>query len=139
MVEKRNVLAVLFAFIAGVLLIISGEQGPTGTYTLILEKLSMFIEDPLLLNIARVVGLILTILSSLGGFAVLIGGYLIFKKKMFFGKLLIALGAGFGIVSLLFLVATLIRTQEIAVVIARHTIFGWAGITLSLLARAIAK
>ena len=39
MIDKRNLLAASFAFVAGVLLIVSGEHGPTGTYALILEKL----------------------------------------------------------------------------------------------------
>jgi len=139
LLDKRNFLAALIAFVAGVLLIISGEQGPHGTYSLIIQKLSILVEDQLILTIAKVIALILITISSLGGFAVLIGGYLIIKRNVFFGKILIGLGAGFGIISFLFLIATLIGTQELAAVIARHTLMEWTGITLSVIARALAK
>lgn len=139
MIKRRNLFAVLMAIVAGFLLIISGEQGPPGIYNLIIEKLSILIDDQVILNIARAIGTVLVIISSLGGFAVLIGGILILKDHIFFGKILIALGAGFGIINFLFLAITLIRTQELATVIARHSIFGWLGISFSLIARTIAK
>lgn len=139
MLNKRNLLAVVLAFVAGFFLIISGEQGPSGTYSLIIEKLSILINDQVILNIARAIGTILIIISSLGGFAVIIGGLFIYKEKLFFGKTLIALGTGFGIINFLFLAITLITTQELALVIARYSIFGWLGITFSLIARTTAK
>lgn len=139
MLNRKNILATALAIVAGSLLIISGEKGPPGIYNLIIEKLKILIDDQFILSIANTIGTILIIISSLGGFAVITGGLLISKEKVFFGKILIALGAGFGIINFLFLAITLIRTQELALVIAKHSIFGWLGITLSLISRTIAK
>ena len=91
---RINLLACVLSLLAGVLLIVSGTQGPIGIFLLILERLPLFIKDALIQTIVAAIALFLTILSSLGGFTVLLGGYLLYKNHVGTGKLLIGLGAG---------------------------------------------
>lgn len=98
----------------------------------------MFIKDPAILSIVAATALILLILSSLGGLAVVIGGYLVYKKHVSTGKLMISLGGGAGIPWLLLLL-TVISTQEPSAVIAQHSLTSWIGIAVVFIARTIAK
>jgi len=138
-VTARNKLSAFLAIVAGFLLVISGEQGPNGTYRLIIENLTFALKNQLVVQLIQLLGLIFVAISFLGGFAVILGGYLILKNKTLSGKLLIAVGTGFGIVSLVLLLLSLYQTQDLVSVLTRHTLIEWAGITLSFVARFIAK
>ena len=135
---KASLLSFILSIPGGILLIISGTSGPIGIFLTILEKLPQFINDPLILNITAIVTLFLIILSSLGGFTVILGGYLIYKNHKGTGKMLLGLGAGVGVPWLLFILFTIMVTQEVTSIIAQHSIVGWIGITLSFIARSIA-
>jgi len=136
---RINLLACVLSLLAGVLLIVSGTQGPIGIFLLILEQLPLFIKDALIQTIVAAIALFLTILSSLGGFTVILGGYLLYKNHVGTGKLLIGLGAGVGIPWLLFMLFTVAITQQITAVTAQHSILGWVGIILAFIARSIAR
>jgi len=135
----RNLIAVILAILAGILLIVSGTRGPVGIFEIVLQKLSQFTNDATILLIASTIALILIVLSSVGGFIVIIGGYLIFMNHIKTGKLAISMGAGIGIPWLIFIIATIIITGEPQVIITQHSILGWTGIILALIARIIAK
>jgi hypothetical protein len=136
---KIRQLAFVISIIGGILLIVSGTQGPIGIFLIILEKINLLTQDQLILNVAGAVGLFLVILSSLGGFTVILGGYMINKSHKGTGKMLIGLGAGVGIPWLLFIIFTIAVTQEVTTVIAQHSIEGWTGIILSFIARSLAR
>lgn len=136
---KQNLIALILSITAGLLLIISGTSGPIGIYLTILEKLPLFTQNALILSIVSIVALMLIILSSLGGFAVILGGYFIYRNHIGMGKITIGLGAGVGIPWLLFILFTLMKAQEVSAVIAQYSLIGWTGIILSFIARSIAK
>lgn len=136
---KTQQLAFLLSIVGGALLIVSGTRGPIGILVIILEKINLITQDPLILTVAGIVALFLVILSSLGGFVVILGGYMIYKNHKGTGKMLIGLGAGVGIPWLLFILFTIAFTQEITTVIAQHSVEGWIGIALSFIARSIAR
>ncbi|WGM90356.1 MAG: hypothetical protein IAX21_01460 [Candidatus Bathyarchaeota archaeon] len=139
MVNARNKVAAFLAIVAGTLLIISGQKGPTGTYDLIIENLTLMTQNQLIIQIIQLVELIFITITVLGGFIVILGGYLLIKNKTRSAKLLIALGTGFGIISLIFLMLTLFQTQDLMTTLSRHTLLEWIAITLSFTARFIAK
>ena len=136
---KINSLAFVLSIVGGILLIVSGTRGPIGIFLIILEKLPQFIKDALILTITAGIVLSLIILSSLGGFTVIFGGYMVYKEHIGTGKLLIGLGAGVGIPWLLYILFATAVTQDATAVIAQHSIVGWAGILLSFIARSIAR
>jgi hypothetical protein len=139
MLFKTNSLGFVLSIIGGTLLIVSGTRGPIGIFMIILQKLPLFIKDALVLAITTAAALILVVISSLGGFTVILGGYLIYKKHVGTGKLLIGLGAGVGIPWLLYILFTIMATQEVTAIIAQHSIVGWTGIIISFIARIIAR
>ena len=136
---KTNLLVFGLSILGGGLLLVSGTRGPVGIFLTILETLHLFIKDALVQTIAAVVALFLIILSSLGGFTVIFGGYLVYKNHVGTGKLLIGLGAGVGIPWLLFILFTVAMTQQVTAVAAQHSILGWVGIILAFIARSITR
>jgi hypothetical protein len=135
----RNSIAFVVSILAGFFLIVSGTRGPIGIYELILPQLPLFTGNALILTVAALVLLFLIIMSSLGGFVVIIGGYLIHRNHVLTGKLTIGLGAGVGIPWLLFILLTVAVTQDFTSVIAQHSLVGWTGIILSFIARYMGK
>lgn len=136
---KTNLLTFALSILGGILLIVSGTRGPVEIFNTILERLTLFITDELILTMATMVTLFLVVLSSMGGFAVILGGYLIYKNHIKTGKLVIGLGAGVGIPWLLYILFIIVITQDVTTVIAQHSIIGWIGIILSFIARSIAR
>lgn len=136
---KRNGVAVGLAIVAGLLLIVSGTRGPAGLLEVVLQRLSEFTNNQTILQIASAAALILIVLSSVGGFLVIVGGCMIFVNHIRTGKLAIGLGAGVGIPWLIFIIVTLIVTQELQPIIAQHSVVGWVGIGMSFAARILAK
>lgn len=131
--------AFVIAIIAGILLLISGTRGPTGTYEFIMKQLPNFVQDQQILQIANTVVLILITLSLAGGITVIAGGLLILANRVGTGKLLIGFGVAGVFPLLIVLILTLVTTQQIATVIAEYSTMGWAGIVLAFVARLIAK
>ena len=137
--QARNLITTTLSVLAGILLIISGTQGPIGIYEFILQKLPLIIKNELLLSIAGTIALVLISISLLGGFVVIAGGYLIHKGHGTTGKLAIGLGAGVGIPWLIIILLTLVTAQDTSSVLAQHSIIGWVGIITAFVARYIAK
>lgn len=82
--------------------------------------------------------LVLVYIAALGGLLVILGGILVILKKdfsVFLGKLLIAIGAGFGFISLLMILVKHIRSQEPWINIFSVVGIGFVGLILSLVAR----
>ena len=66
--------------------------------------------------IIDIILIILWIIAWSGGFAIIIGGYLLTAKHVRIGRIIIAIAAGFGLISL------------ILVIVWVQLIFGWAGL-----------
>ncbi len=139
MPKKKNLAPYVLSILSGVLLFVSGTQGSIGVYGIIIDMISSFVEDALLLSILNAVALILILLASLGGISVILGGYMIYKSRVILGKFIIGIGAGMGVPGLLLTLFTLLINRDISIVIAQHGIIGWTGIILSLIARSKAK
>lgn len=137
--QTRNLIAAVLAIIAGSLLVVSGTRGPIGIYQFILQKLSSIVNNELLLSIVGATALALIIISLLGGFIVILAGYLIGRGHGTTGKLLIGLGAGAGIPWLILMFVTLVTAQDTSSILAQHSIMGWMGIIAALAARFLAK
>jgi hypothetical protein len=131
---SRNALSFALSVPAGILLLFKGISGPTETYRLLLEYLNSGI-----ITDERVQSVILIAISSLGGLAVLAGGFLIWRNLASIGKLLIFLGAGVGTLWVVFLLITFVTTGEISSIISEYSLIGLIGLILAFSARLIAK
>lgn len=138
MTETRNLAAAALSFLAGILLIVSGTQGPVAVYELVLQNLSTFVADSALLSVLTITVLILIGLSSLGGLSVMIAGYMIYRNHVTTGKIMIGLGAGVGIPWLIMIVFSFAVTRELMSITAQHSLVGWIGVMLAFIARTIA-
>ena len=125
--------AMVIAIIAGILLLIAGISG-AATW----QAISDFVASQFPGNeILEIVFVILIFIASLGGIAVIICGLLIGKQKKRIGRLLILLGAGMGIIGLIF--SIFIAYSEENLTIGSFLSIGVIGIILSIAARMIAK
>ena len=137
---SRNALSFALSVPAGILLLFKGISGPTETYRLLLEYLnSGIITDERVQSVITTALVVLIAISSLGGLAVLAGGFLIWRNLASIGKLLIFLGAGVGTLWVVFLLITFVTTGEISSIISEYSLIGLIGLILAFSARLIAK
>lgn len=130
---SKSIQAMVIAIIAGILLLIAGVSG-TATW----EAIKGFVASQFPGNeILETVFVVLIFIASLGGIAVIIGGLLIGKKKTKTGRLLILLGAGIGIIGLMF--SIIVAYSEGSLTLGSFLSIGTIGIILSIAARIIAK
>ena len=132
MVSKSSQ-AMGIAIIAGILLLIAGISGAATWQTISDFVSSQFPGNEIL----EIVFVILIFIASLGGIAVIIGGLLIGKKKTGTGRMFILLGAGMGIIGLIF--SLIVAYNEGNLTIGSFLSIGMIGIILSIAARMIAK
>jgi len=138
---KKNTLPFFVSIISGILLLISGTQGyysGIGVYGALISAIVQSFEDTLILSIVEFISRIPIFLASIGGFSVIIGGFLLYKSRVRIGKFMIGIGAGMGIPELILALAALIASRDLSLLLQYQTT-GWAGISLSLIARAKAK
>ena len=130
---SKNSRAMIIAIFAGILLIISGISG-MATWETIKEYVTMHVVDN---EIVQVVFAILIFIASLGGLSVIAGGVLIGKNKIGLGKLFITLGAGLGIIGLIF--SIIVAFTEDSLTLGSFFSIGMLGLILSIVARMLAK
>ena len=129
----RNTTSMVLAIVAGVLLLIAGLSGAAAW-----ESIKNFVTNNVADNSAiQMVFAILIFIASLGGIVVILGGLLIWKNQVGFGKILIVLGAGIGIIGLI--VSIIVAVAESDLTIGGFLTLGGIGIILSIVARAVAK
>jgi hypothetical protein len=121
------------ALVAGVLLLFSGVSG-VATWNTIRGFVSMYIVNSL---IVQIIFSILLFFASLGGISVIIGGLLIGKDKRRTGKILLSLGAGLGLIGLLF--SMIVAFVESNLALGSFFSIGTVGILLSIVARISVK
>jgi hypothetical protein len=97
----RNRLASGIAFISGILFLISGYQANLAIYDLIGEQVRLHVGQEVWRYAVAPIGF-LAFFSQLGGFAVLMGAGLFAANRVNWAKLLVMLGTGQGLVSILF-------------------------------------
>jgi hypothetical protein len=96
----RNRLAAGIAFISGILFLISGYKANLAIYDLIGEQIRLHTAQEVWMYAVLPIGF-LAFLSQLGGFTVLIGAGLFAANRVNWGKFLVMLGTGQGLVSIL--------------------------------------
>ena len=121
------------ALIAGILLLISGVSG-LATWQTIEDFVITYIIEHI---IVQIVFACLIFIASLGGISVIIGGILIGKDKIRTGKLLISLGAGLGLIGLIFTI--IVAFVESNLTLGSFFSLGTIGLILSIIARIVAK
>jgi hypothetical protein len=121
------------AVVAGILLLIAGVSG-LATWETIKEFVTEYVIDN---GIVQVIFAILIFIASLGGISVIIGGFLIWKEKIGLGKFLISLGAGLGLIGLIF--SIIVGIIEGSFVIGSFFSIGGIGLILSIIARLMVK
>jgi len=131
--KNRNTTAMIIAIIAGIFLLIAGLNG-LATWELIKDFVIEHITDN---EIVQIIFAVLIFIASLGGISVIFGGFLIFKNKVRLGRFIIALGAGLGLIGLIFTI--LVAYFENNLTISSFLSIGLIGLILSILARYIAK
>jgi hypothetical protein len=136
---SRRAAAFIIATIAGILLLLTGIQGPIGLYQTIRDTLPNLIQNQSITQITDIIAIVFIAIALGGGLAVIVGGIIILFNHVTIGKLLIAVGTGVGIVWLILLSITLLKTLQVSAVIEQHSILGWIGLILSFLARIVAK
>ncbi|MBN1175662.1 hypothetical protein JXA48_03385 [Candidatus Woesearchaeota archaeon] len=131
-IDRRNKLASFLAIVSGAMLIASGTTG-VSSWQRIHDATIAVINIPL---VERLFFLVF-ILASLGGLTVIWGAILIRKNFVRTGKLLIWLGSGIGLVSLLVDLFTTVSNDGLSLAI----LFSLAplGVLLSFVAQIIAK
>jgi len=130
---SKNSKAMAVAIAAGLLLLISGVNGIAAW-----QDIQTFVTENIADNfIIQMIFVVLIFIASLGGIAVIAGGFLIGKDKVGTGKFLIALGAGLGIIGLI--VAIYVGYVEGSFTIGSFFSIGAIGLILSIVARLMAK
>jgi len=105
---RPNDKAALLAAVAGILLIVSGYTGVRSVDRFFTLLEDVFGNRPSLIVLAYVfIGI-----ASLGGFAVLFGGYLIWRDRVRLGRVIILIGSGAGFFTLLLFVLVNLRREE---------------------------
>jgi hypothetical protein len=135
----RRVAAFIIAIIAGILLLLTGIQGPIGLYQTIKDVLPNLLQNQTISQIVEKIAAIFIAIALAGGLAVIAGGIIILFNHITIGKLVIAIGTGVGIVWLILLSITLLTTLQMSIVIGQYSLLGWIGLLLSYIARKIAK
>jgi len=131
--REANQRAMIIAMVAGILLLIAGLSGMAA-----METIKDFVTENVVDNdTVQIVFVILVLIASLGGIAVIVGGLLINKGKVGTGKLLITLGTGLGLIGLI--VSLAVAVKEESLTIGGFLGVGAIGVILSIVARAVAE
>ena len=137
----KNGLSVALALIGGILLFQVGWVGSIG----FIADIAVYAET-YFPAASEIIALILTILlyiASLGGIAVIIGGLLIAASRIRLAKFVIGLGAGVGLIGLIFMLVEAYLAGGVAALTEILTLISqsiaWIGVILSIVARNRAK
>ncbi len=130
---RRNVGAAIVAAVAGVLLLYVGINGVAGV-----DRIFALLEEWFGTNEAlRILAYVLGAIAALGGVAVLLGAYLVGVDRVRTGKLLITLGSGAGIITLLIFLARNLASEQFSYLSA--VLPAILGVVLDLVARFMAR
>jgi hypothetical protein len=130
---KVNTQAALLAVVAGILLLIVGYTGVAGVDHFFELLESWFGPQPALLLLSRVFGGI----AALGGVAVLIGAFFLATDRVRTGRILIVLGSGAGLITLLLFLARNLASEDFSYLLA--VLPALLGVALGIIAQWRAK
>lgn len=130
---KRNTSAAVLAAVAGVLLLIVGVNGLAGV-----DRIFALLEEWFGANeTLRILAYVLGGIAGLGGVAVLFGAYFVGTDRVRMGKILITLGSGAGILTLLFFLARNLASEQFSYLYA--VLPAILGVVLGIIARFVAR
>lgn len=130
---QRNTQAAILAAIAGVLLLIVGINGVAGV-----DRIFTLLETWFGTNEAlRILAYVFAAIAALGGLAVLFGAYFVYTDRVRVGKLLITLGSGAGILTLILFLARNVAAEQFSYLYA--VLPAILGVVLAIVARFRAK
>jgi hypothetical protein len=117
---------------------ISGSVGIWGDILVFAAALA-----PGLADIVAYILIILVNIASLGGFAVIVGGYLLTTNRFGTGKFVIGIAAGMGLIGLLILIGEMYMAIGFEAFIQVYNLIanstGLIGVVLTIVGRTIAK
>ena len=131
---------ILLCIIGGILMIISSVVGSISFF----ETLYSLIEDDVGEDVAKIVSLVIQILAYIamgGGISVIIGSLIVAMDYYRLGKIIIGIGAGMGLISLIiFLISGIAEgsiLEELKGIIVGiiHGSYGFLGVLLTIIAR----
>ena len=131
---------ILLCIVGGILMIISSVVGSISFF----ETLFSLIEDDVGEDVAKIVSLVIQILAYIamgGGISVIIGSLIVAMDHYRLGKIIIGIGAGMGLISLIiFLISgvmegTIIEELEGIIYGIVHGSYGFLGVILTIIAR----
>ena len=110
---SRNRLAAVIAFVSGILFLISGYKANLAIYEIIRHEVMVYTARELWSFVLVPVG-ILAMLSQLGGITVLVGAGLFAVNRVTLGKILVFLGTGQGLFTIVLRIWSEISSGRIA-------------------------
>jgi hypothetical protein len=131
--SAKNWAAMALAFVAGILLIMTGISG-LASWEMIRNFVTAYVIDNI---IVQYVFAVLILLASLGGFTVIAGAVFLGKNSVRTGKFLIGVGTGMGLIGLLISIGMAVANGTFA--LDGFLTAGTIGIILSIAARSLAK
>ena len=127
----NNEKAGIIAMVGGVLMLVAGVTGAAAW-----ENIGELAQGIVGNDSLNLVFQVLVILGGLGGLIVILGGLLFRKKdKVKFGKALIAIGAGFGLIGFVIFIILALMGEEMVTTLVGAMGIGFIGLVLSIAAR----
>ncbi len=140
--HKRNIAALFFAGIGGAILIITGYYGTsTGFWGWAIQIAILISPNPLITDIL-IIGLsILSFLSFMGGWTVLLACLLIVLGRHRTAVYLIGIGAGMSLMGLLWNLAQmyLLGSLDLATFMSKYQGLAWAGVIFAMISRELIR
>jgi len=130
---SNNEKAGLIALVGGILMLLAGVTGAAAWVTI-----GEIVEEMMGNDSLTIVFQILAILGGLGGLLVILGGLLFWKKgsgSAKVGKLLITIGAGFGLIGLIIFIILALMGDDPGTALFGALTIGFIGLILSIIAR----
>ncbi|MDX1535002.1 MAG: hypothetical protein R3291_05225 [Thermoplasmata archaeon] len=135
MTAKRPLRRAGFWAIVGGIFLVLGHFSAVGFWVSILTLLASFFPSATVL--IRAFGLVILFIASLGGFAAVLAGILFLRNHARTGRLLIGLGIGFSLLSVLIYVVSAVLGRSAS--LSGNTIVVILGMFLAIYARGQAK
>ncbi len=138
---KRNVVAIILGLISGVILILTNTYSSLGFIPYVPQIAQFFGLAPAFTNIIMIFLFGLNYLAMLGGWTVIMGCGLILLRRYRTGALLMGLGAGLSLLSLIWNLAQMwiAGTLTLAEFLSRFQGAAWAGAIMSVIAQELVK
>ena len=130
---RRNDEAALLATVSAVFLLLAGYSGARSVRNFFELLVDIFGDRAFLIALAYA----FVAIASLGGFAVLAGGYLIWKDRVRTGRLLILIGSGAGLFTLLLFLLVQMRRGNVDLLLS--VLPAILGVAIGIIARLRAK